>query len=106
MVLQPIRPIDHWLSWRRRVNAICGQQRTESLGHFDTDCPLSTDRVAEIIAMTSAQIGNGLNSDTSRIVGMLHGRFPPCGHFYRMNEFGVHIEQRQIRLAPNRVASG
>ena len=67
---------------------------------------MPTDRVAKIIAMASAQIGNGFNPDTGHVVGMLDARFPPCRHFDRMVKLSAHIEQRQFRLASNRVASG
>ena len=67
---------------------------------------MPTDRVSKVIAMTSAQIGNGFNPDAGHIVGMLDARFPPCSDFDCMNELGTNIEKWQFRLAPKRVASG
>jgi hypothetical protein len=67
---------------------------------------MPADRVAKIIAMASAQIRERFDFDASHVIGMFHARFPPCGDFDRVNELSAQVEQRQVRLASNRVALG
>jgi hypothetical protein len=67
---------------------------------------MPTDRVAKIIAMASAQIGNGFNPDAVQTVSMPLARLTPGSEFDSVVKLGTQIEQRQFRLASNRVTSG
>jgi hypothetical protein len=65
---------------------------------------LTANRLWKISAATRPQLGKYALSDAGYIVSMLHVRFPPRSDFDRMIELDAHIEQRQFRLASNRVA--
>jgi hypothetical protein len=51
-----------------------------------------------------AVLGGHFGSDSPQLVGMLFSRLIPEGEADRMLKLVVQIEQRQFRLAPNRVA--
>jgi hypothetical protein len=67
---------------------------------------LTDSRLRKVSAATRPQFDQYIVFDAGHVVGMLYACVPPCRHFDLTIELRTQIEQRQFRLAPNRIAFG
>ena len=87
-----------------RVNTTFSQHCEDTFSCLKPDHPITADRLRKVSAVTRPALGNHTLFDAGYIVSVLHVRFSPRSDFDRMIELHTYIEQRQFRLASNRVA--
>jgi hypothetical protein len=86
------------------MNTTFRQQCEDTFSDLESDHPLTANRLWKVNAATRPELGKYSLFDAGYIVSVLQARFPPRSDFDCMIELDTHIEQRQFRLASNRVA--